>query len=471
MKVIKSVYLCVLILFAGKAGAQLQSIELSDLNAFQNPGANWAIASDITTDFTGKLKTRQVNGTGVIMNYYSKNNQSDLVTKQEWGDMELEFEFMMFQNSNSGVYLQGRYEVQLYDSWKRLHPTWYDAGAIYSRYKDGYSWEGTQPIMNVAKAPGLWQKLQIRFKAPRFNENGEKTENARFESIRLNGVTIIKEVEVTGCTRACLFPEEKPTGPLVFQGDHGPVAFRNIRYGKLEAPAPGKRDIWDLNSAFWKKEVDPLIIRPAAKPEIIRTFLKYKDTALTHVLSIGAVNEVNFSYDLKQGSVFQFWRGKFLDVTPAWWDRGWMQLGVPQGAVIALPNTPVVATLANDGAAWPGTLAFDDMHHKGYVLDKNGFPSFRYSYNNLDIVDKVEILGSGEGLSRTLTVVGGVNTYCRLASGKNIEKINNGLYLVDDKSYYIQLDKKMKPVIRLSDGSYELVVKYGSAPITYNIIW
>lgn len=469
---IKTFYLCGLMLFAGKAGAQLQSIDLNNLDAFQNPGVNWVTAADITTDYAGKQKTRQTNGTGIVMNYYTPKNESHLVTKQEWGDMELEFEFMMFANSNSGVYLQGRYEVQLYDSWKKLNPTWYDVGAIYSRYDNGYSYEGTQPIMNVAKAPGLWQKLQIRFRAPRFNEKGEKIKNARFESVYLNGVKIISEADVTGCTRSCLFPDEKPTGPLMFQGDHGPVAFRNIRYGNLVTPPPAKRDIWDLNSSFWKTEVNPLIITPAGKPEIIRTFLKYGDTSLTHVLSVGAANELNYSYDLKQGTIFQFWRGKFLDVTAAWWDRGWMQLGIPLGAVITLPNTPAIATLANDHAAWPGALDFDAMRNKGYVLDKSGYPTFKYSYNNLNIEDKIDFLPSGEGLSRTLTISGATgNTYCRAAAGKKIEQVRDGLFLIDDKSYYIQMDKKLKPVIRQVPGGYELLVKYSGSPVTYNMIW
>lgn len=467
--------LVVLSLSGMPVAAQLQTLELTGFDMFKTPGNNWKIVGDITTDYTGKLKTREVSGTGVLMNYYSPKNESDLITKEEWGDMELEFEFMMFKNSNSGVYLQGRYEVQLYDSWKRLYPTWYDAGAIYSRYNNGYSYEGTQPVMNVAKAPGLWQKVQVRFKAPRFNEKGEKIKNARFESVCLNGVVIIREVEVTGCTRACLFPDsESATGPLVFQGDHGPVAFRNIRYGKLVPPpsSPEKRDIWDRNSHFWKTTVNPLIVEPAVKPEIIRTFLKYKDTTLTHVLSVGTANELNFSYDVKQGAIFQFWRGRFLDVSAAWWDRGWMQLGVPLGSVITLPDEPVAAFLSDENAEWLGPIAFDDIHNKGYVLDKNGFPTFKYAYNNLDIEDKISFIESGDGISRSILVTGNrANLFCRIASGKKIEKINNDSYLIDDKSYYVQIDSKFKPYIRQVQKGYELVVKYTGTPVLYNMIW
>lgn len=473
MRIIRTCIGCLLLVVVQSSHAQLQAIELSNLDAFDNPGRNWVVAGDISTDYNGKIKTRQVNGTGVLMNHHSPKNQSHLITKQTWGDMELEFEFMMFKNSNSGVYLQGRYEIQLYDSWKRLAPTWYDVGAIYARYHNGYSYEGTQPIMNVAKAPGLWQKMQIRFRAPRFNAHGEKITNARFESVRLNGVVIISEVEVTGPTRAALFPDtEAPTGPLMFQGDHGPVAFRNIKYGELVTSPPAARDIWDLHSSFWKTEVNPLIVTPTVKPEIIRTFLKHGDSSLTHVLSVGSNTEVNYSYNLKQGNIFQFWRGRFLNVAAAWWDRGWMQLGVPLGAVISLPNTPVVANLFNNQSPWPGALAFDSMHHKGYILDKAGHPTFLYSFDNLDISDKIDFHGDADGLYRTITVNGATHsTYCRLASGKKIEKLTDELYVIDDKSYYIQLDKKLKPVIRKQGSTYELLLQYSGQPITYQIIW
>lgn len=472
---IKLFFLSCLILLAAHAAAQLQTINLSTLDAFKEPGKNWVIAGDITTDFTGKTKTKISSGTGVLMNNFSPKHESHLFTKEEWGDMELEFEFIMFKNSNSGVYLQGRYEVQLYDSWKKLNPAWYDVGAIYSRYDNGYSWEGTAPVMNVGKAPGLWQKLQIRFRAPRFDEKGHKIQNARFESVLLNGVAIVREVEVTGGTRACIFMDEQPLGPLVFQGDHGPVAFRNIRYGKLipPPPPPEKRDIWDRQSHFWKTTVNPLVVKPGAvKPEIIRTFLKHRDTTLTHVLSVGNANELNYSYDVKQGAVFQFWRGQFLDVTAAWWDRGWMQLGVPMGAVITLPDVPVLAHLPDENAAWPKAIAFDDMRNKGYVLDKKGFPTFKYDFHQLTVEDKIDFSDSGEGIMRKLTVAGNTaNVFCRIANGRKIEQIRDGLFAVDDRSYYIQVDKKLKPVIRQSEGTDELMVKYTGTPVLYTIIW
>ena len=147
---------------------------------------------------------------------------SDVYTEKEFGDCELHLEFVVPQRSNSGVYLMGRYEVQVLDSFGKSDEKLGqgDVGAIYSAAK---------PSKNAAKKPGEWQTFHIVFQAPRFDASGKKTQNAKFLSIKLNGVEIQKDVEVLKPTGGQLYNDEKPTGPLLFQGDHGIVAFRNVR--------------------------------------------------------------------------------------------------------------------------------------------------------------------------------------------------------------------------------------------------
>src|SRR5690606_13191838 len=120
-------------------------------------------------------------------------------------------------------------------------PTFGDVGGIYERWDDArgagrQGYQGHAPRVNAARAPGLWQKLAIQFRAPRFDARGVKLENARFVRVELNGSVLHENVEVTGPTRGASLPGEAATGPLVFQGDHGPVAFRNIRYKRYDAP-------------------------------------------------------------------------------------------------------------------------------------------------------------------------------------------------------------------------------------------
>ncbi len=456
------------------AQAGFKEIALNNLDAFREPSKNWVIAGDVAINYLKQHDLKPVKGEGILVNTYSQNNQMHLYTKEEFGDIELELDFLMAKNSNAGVYLQGRYEIQMLDSWQVINPTTSDAGAVYARWtSDRVPFEGSAPVMNVAKAPGLWQKLRIQFKAPQFNEKGEKVKNARFVTVYLNDVLVQQEVEVTGPTAASMFTDEKSLGPIVIQGDHGPLSIRNIRYKPLvpPTPAPPRDEYWIPKSNYWNT-MNPMLISPTSQPAFIKTFLMYGDVKLTHVLSVGSPNEINYSYDVKQGGLFQIWRGEFIDVTPAWHDRAGMQIGVPLGSIITLPNTPVAAILKNENDAWPDSVAFDDMHNKGYVLDRKRSPSFEYTYNNLNVTDKIEFRDDKQGLSRSVSINNApAGTYCRVANGSKIEKIADHLYAVNDRSYYISIDKKLKPVLRQSGQGWDLIVKYNNSPINWSLIW
>jgi hypothetical protein len=134
------------------------------------------------------------------------------------------------KGSNSGVYFQGRYEVQVYDSFgvqKDKYPG-IECGGIYPRWIDGKEVGGNSPRVNASRPAGEWQSFDVIFRAPRFGPDGKKTANAQFVKVFHNGVLIHENVEVTGPTRAAVFPDEKPSGPLMIQGDHGPIAYRNV---------------------------------------------------------------------------------------------------------------------------------------------------------------------------------------------------------------------------------------------------
>ena len=89
------------------------------------------------------------------------------------------------------------------------------------------------PRVNASRAPGEWQWLRIRFRAPRFDTSNRKTENARFLRVVLNGQVVQENVEVEGPTRAHMDLPEAAENPLMLQGDHGPVAYRNIYIRQL----------------------------------------------------------------------------------------------------------------------------------------------------------------------------------------------------------------------------------------------
>jgi hypothetical protein len=118
---------------------------------------------------------------------------------------------------NSGVYVQGRYEVQVLDSYG-LKSKDNDCGAIY---------EVAAPRTNACKAPTIWQSYDIEFQAP-VCENAKKTKAARM-TVHHNGELIHKDVEITtDNTRAGLGGDPCKPGPLMLQSHGAPVQFRNI---------------------------------------------------------------------------------------------------------------------------------------------------------------------------------------------------------------------------------------------------
>ena len=163
-------------------------------------------------------------------------------TKQSFGDCQLHIEWktpegvparVTDQNrSNSGVFFMGRYEVQVFDSWqKQSEYPGMECGGIYQRWDQGRTppgFEGHSPRINASRAPGQWQSFEVVFRAPRFDARGKKVENARFVEVRVNGVVVQNNVEVTGPTRASMWEDEKPLGPIMLQGDHGPITYRNV---------------------------------------------------------------------------------------------------------------------------------------------------------------------------------------------------------------------------------------------------
>jgi type 1 glutamine amidotransferase len=193
----------------------------------------WRVIGDVGLDPASERKLAVKAGKGIIDNGGRTKN---LLSKAEFGDIEAHIEFMVSKGSNSGVYFQGRYEIQVLDSWGVKKLKHGDCGGIYQRWgknpsgKMGY--EGVPPRVNASRKPGQWQTFDVIFRAARFDKDGKKTENAKFIKVVHNGIVVHENRSVTGPTRASTFNDEKALGPLMLQGDHGPVAYRNIWIAK-----------------------------------------------------------------------------------------------------------------------------------------------------------------------------------------------------------------------------------------------
>jgi hypothetical protein len=206
-----------------------------DFTAWRKPTGDWMTAKGVSLDPADPAKFVIAPGQGIAVNG-SSGRTVELVTEAEFRDVELHVEFCIPRHSNSGVYLMGRYEVQVYDSFGVVRDEYpgIECGGIYPRWINDKTVEGHSPRVNASKPPGQWQTFDITFRAPRFDTNGKKTGNAQFLKVVHNGKVVHENVELTGPTRATLWEDEKPTGPIRLQGDHGPVAYRNLRVKAIE---------------------------------------------------------------------------------------------------------------------------------------------------------------------------------------------------------------------------------------------
>ncbi|HSI75292.1 MAG TPA: family 16 glycoside hydrolase [Lunatimonas sp.] len=220
-------------------------MNFEDWKKFGTIPKNWKIVGGVNADWAHDDFLSTSPGTGVLVNAAQTKNSKHLVSGFEHGDIEVEFDYMVPKGSNSGIYLQGRYEVQIFDSWGKINPSFADAGGIYQRYDEAakLGFEGVPPRMNVSKAPGLWQHFKIIFEAPRFGSNGEKVKNAKFVQVFHNGILVQENVEVTGPTRSALFEDERAEGPIMIQGDHGPVAIRDFKYKTFGSKSPEIKEL------------------------------------------------------------------------------------------------------------------------------------------------------------------------------------------------------------------------------------
>jgi len=141
----------------------------------------------------------------------------DLVSREAFGDALIHVEFSVPENGNSGVYVQGRYEIQIYQTFEQQLVK-NSCAALYNI---------APPAWDAMRRPTRWQSFDIRFVAPRFDSAGQRSARARL-SVWHNGVLVHDDVPLPGVTPGGLGGDEVATGPLMLQ-DHGhPVRFRNV---------------------------------------------------------------------------------------------------------------------------------------------------------------------------------------------------------------------------------------------------
>ncbi|MGQ9731064.1 MAG: 3-keto-disaccharide hydrolase [Candidatus Zipacnadales bacterium] len=165
--------------------------------------AKWPVAEGAMTSRGGDIMSRE--------------HHKDVYLHLEWREPDMP-EAAGQGKGNSGVMLQGRYEIQVLDCYRVENPGTGDCGAIYGQHA---------ALVNAYRPPLEWQTFDVFFRAPRFDEAGQLLEHARFTVLQ-NGIVIQNNVQVTGTNYGPKDADLSTAGPLVLQ-DHGcPVEYRNI---------------------------------------------------------------------------------------------------------------------------------------------------------------------------------------------------------------------------------------------------
>jgi hypothetical protein len=332
--------------------------------------------------------------------------------------------------------------------------------------------EGTSPALTQEVTNGMREFHLVYEGDVDVTEAGEYIFTTIYQgnmfSLDVDGKNIIDKTESSS--------QESHSGSVnLSQGKH---KFR-MHYSRFpwRQPALGLRvekagiRPYDLHALSSLPEPEPkpyISVQPEQKTETVRSFvlLDGETSKRTHCISVGTPQGWNYTVDLNRGALLQAWRGQFANVTEMWYQRGEPQLLFPAGLTVPVSGKSSIAALQQQATAWPDSA---DLNYLGYKLDGQGNPEFRYGISSAVVTDK--ITPASNGVSRTFQLEGkpDQSLYALAASGKNIVKIEKGLYQVDDR-YFIQMDKKATATIRPSATGSELIV-----PITgntaYTMFW
>jgi hypothetical protein len=210
--------------------------------------------------------------------------------------------------------------------------------------------------------------------------------------------------------------------------------------------------------------------------------MQHKDKIRTYTMAVGVPGGLNYSYDLNTYAPLSVWRGRYIDVSNMWEERGESQRAIALGAPVAFGGTPSLMQTNDPVKAWPDTVdaELNIYSNRGYSINDLGLPVYQYSYNNIVVEESYTPLLNNEGFKRSVSFKpngSSKDIYFQLASGRLIEPLPSGGYAVDDKEYFIEditgMDIKSLSIIQSGNGASRLVVKLPATAVSlaYSIIW
>lgn len=347
--------------------------------------SGWQLC-DVELDTAERTKFKTKEGTGAVVNVGPA--PTPFVSKESFGDCKIHLQFQLPEHGNSGVYVMGRYEVQLFDSTgKEANLEMGDCGGIYR----GETWPGRAPDFNAFREAGQWHEMDLEFQAPRFDAAGKKTENARFLRVRIDDVLLHENVEVPEPTLGALFADEAPTGPLMIQGDHTSVAIGDVRvFPKLEKTEPegwtplfdgSTLEGWQISDdGQWKVE-DGVIIGSGKTSHLFSPRGDYKDFEVRGRFKISDGGNSGFYFRTTYGPGWP--DGYEAQINATFTDpqkTGSLYSLVPIGTTLVPPDTwfdylvrcvdepgGVHVTISIDGVAFVDYVDAERKHLQGHI--------------------------------------------------------------------------------------------------------
>ena len=186
-------------------------------------------------------------------------------------------------------------------------------------------------------------------------------------------------------------------------------------------------------------------IEPRNSPRLQRNFVRFGDGKRTHAISVGYPDGNHYAYDLATGALLYVWRGRFIDTSTMWFSRGQDQSAAPRGSTMGFSGTPIVRI--------PEAAPDVPLRSRGYSIDENGNPVYEYNVGELNVLDAIKPDESGRFFVRTLTLVGRVpdGTSLVLAEGADIREVSDGVFVVGDGKYYIEVTSGNAQVERVGE--------------------
>ncbi len=411
---------------------------------FKLPASGWSVAGDVTIPLAKPASAVATTGEGVLVHIPARKTAAGaLESASAYGNMALEFSYLLGAGAEATLFLHGVYPITLADDG---NPSVATAGS--NGGTPGYA-----PRQSVGRAPGLWQHLQVVFQAPA----GDVP--ARLVRAELNGVVIHENIALQPPAGTAV----QATAPFRIAPARGVVAIKDAKATQLtDLPGPANTG-----------NADPIIIT-APVVTMHRSFMDIPDAPrITHAISLGHPQQVHYTYDLNKGSLLQVWRGGFLDATPMWHERG-NGTARPLGSPVRFGAPALtVARLGSADAPWPTDTVGSGFKPNGYRVDAAGLPTFRYQVHGGQVEDAIQPLPQGNGFSRSILCSAlPAGSYLRLAVAPKITDQGKGVYVIGDNGWYLTLQETggAKPVIRDGQGGRELLIPVGST-VRYSIIF